>query len=39
MDLVRRMENGPGFGEFRVDEESIFERMGRVMAEKEEQMV
>ncbi|KIM45581.1 hypothetical protein M413DRAFT_66110, partial [Hebeloma cylindrosporum] len=27
--LKRKMEGGPGFGEFRVDYESIFERMGR----------
>jgi len=33
VDLVRKkMENGPGFGEFKVDWESIFERMGRVGA-------
>jgi RNA exonuclease 1 len=30
VDLVRRkVEGGPGFGEFKVDWESIFERMGR----------
>ncbi|KXN82881.1 hypothetical protein AN958_02073, partial [Leucoagaricus sp. SymC.cos] len=27
--LKKKIENGPGFGEFKVDFESIFERMGR----------
>jgi RNA exonuclease 1 len=30
LDLVRKkVENGPGFGEFKTDQESIFERMSR----------
>lgn len=27
--LKKKMENGPGYGEFKIDYESIFERMGR----------
>jgi len=27
--LKKKMENGPGFGEFKIDHESIFERMAR----------
>ncbi|PCH42778.1 hypothetical protein WOLCODRAFT_138067 [Wolfiporia cocos MD-104 SS10] len=30
--LAKKVENGPGFGEFKVDMESIFERMGRAKA-------
>ncbi|KDR67520.1 hypothetical protein GALMADRAFT_258141 [Galerina marginata CBS 339.88] len=30
LDLMKKkLENGPGYGEFKVDHESIFERMGR----------
>ncbi|KAF9559202.1 hypothetical protein CPC08DRAFT_743127 [Agrocybe pediades] len=35
LDLMKKkMENGPGFGEFKVDYESIFERMGRASGRK-----
>lgn len=32
--LHKKLENGPGFGEFKVDFESIFERMGRAPGKK-----